>query len=105
MVKPILTLSSSAEPELGKIIRVGLDAFIDASVGHQYRVPLSVVVRASEDGEIVGGVRATTAFGLLTISLVYLPEALRGAGVGTRMMAMVSRRRAVVAAGQGLSPR
>ena len=82
MVKPILTLSSSAEPELGKIIRVGLDAFIDASVGHQDRAPLSVVVRASADGKIVGGIRAGTAFGLLTVSLVYLPEALRGAGVG-----------------------
>ena len=91
MVKPILTQSSSAEPELGKIIRAGLDAFIVASVGHQDRVPLSVVVRASEDGKIVGGIRAATAFGLLTISLVYLPEALRGAGVGRRMMEMVEQ--------------
>ncbi|MBR0758463.1 GNAT family N-acetyltransferase [Bradyrhizobium jicamae] len=90
-MNPIITLSSSPEGELTRVIRTGLDAFTDAFAGAQDRVPLSVVARASEGGDIVGGIRAGTAFGLLTISLVYLPEAFRGAGVGTRMMEMVEQ--------------
>ena len=57
-------------------------------MGYGDRIPLHVVVRASEDGKIVGGISAGTSLGLLTIGLVYLPETLRGSGLGARMMAM-----------------
>jgi len=90
-MSPILTLSSSPEPQATQIIRDGLDAFNDAMVGHGDRVPLHVVVRTSKDGEIVGGISGGTSLGVLTINLVYLPESLRGTGVGTRMMAMAEQ--------------
>ena len=90
-MNPILTLSNSPEPEVAQIIRDGLDAFNDAILGYGDRVPLHVVVRASEDGEIIGGISGGTSLGLLTINLVYLPETLRGTGVGTRMMAMAEQ--------------
>jgi len=90
-MNPILTLSNSPEPELTQIIRDGLDAFNDAIVGYNDRLPLQVIVRALEDGEIIGGISGGTSLGLLTINLVYLPETLRGAGIGTRMMAMAEQ--------------
>src|SRR5437660_504449 len=54
-MNPILALSNSPEPEVAQIIRDGLDAFNDAIVGHSDRLPLHVIVRASEDGEVIGG--------------------------------------------------
>ena len=104
-MNPILTLSNSPEPEVAQIIRDGLDAFNDAIVGYGDRVQLHVVVRASEDGEIIGGISGRTSLALLTINLVYLPETLRGTVVGTRMMAMAEQRHVVVAAGLALFTR
>jgi len=60
-------------------------------VGYGDRLPLHVIVRASEDGEIIGGISGGTSLGLLTINLVYLPETLRGTGIATRMMVMAEQ--------------
>ncbi|UPK32690.1 GNAT family N-acetyltransferase [Bradyrhizobium sp. 186] len=38
-----------------------------------------------------GGISGGTSLGLLTVNLVYLPETLRGTGIGTRMMAMAEQ--------------
>jgi GNAT superfamily N-acetyltransferase len=87
-MNPVLTVSSSPEPEAARIISDGLDAFNDAVVGYADREPLHVVVRASEHGQILGGISGRTSLGLLFINVVYLPEELRGAGIGTRMMTL-----------------
>jgi GNAT superfamily N-acetyltransferase len=87
-MKPVLTVSSSPEPEAARIIGDGLNAFNDAIVGYADREPLYVIVRDSDRGEIVGGISGRTSLGLLFIDLVYLPETLRGTGVGARMMTM-----------------
>jgi GNAT superfamily N-acetyltransferase len=49
--------------------------------------PLSVVLRAP-DGTIQGGMTGYTAHGWLQVSLLALPQALRGAGTGTRILTM-----------------
>jgi GNAT superfamily N-acetyltransferase len=85
---PHLTVSSEAEPDAAGIIGDRLNAFNDAMVGYADRVPLHVIVRDSEDGETLGGISGGTSLGLLFIHLVYLPDSLRGKGIGTRMMAM-----------------
>jgi GNAT superfamily N-acetyltransferase len=54
-------------------------------------VPLHVIIRAAEDGEIIGGISAGTSLGLRTVNLVYLPETLRGTGIGTCMMDMAEQ--------------
>ena len=87
-MNPVLTLSSSPEPEAAGIIGDGLDAFNDAVVGYGDRQPLHVIVRDSEGGKILGGISGRTSLGLLFINVVFLPQELRGTGLGTRMMAM-----------------
>ena len=83
---PILSVSSEPEPDVEKVVGDGLSAFNDATVGYADRVPLHVIVRDAESGKIVGGISGKTSLGLMFVDLVYLPEALRGRDIGTRMM-------------------
>jgi GNAT superfamily N-acetyltransferase len=87
-MNPILTVSSEPEPAAEKVVGDGLNAFNDATVGYADRLALHVIVRDSDSGKIVGGISGRTSLGLMFIDLVYLPEALRGHDIGTRMMAM-----------------
>ena len=70
------------------VIGARLNAFNEAIVGYADRTPLHVIVRDPADGTIIGGISGRTSLGLLFIDLVFLPEDLRGTGIGTRMMAM-----------------
>ena len=83
-----LTLSNAPEPDAARLIGGGLNAFNDAVVGYADRQPLHVIVRDPNSNDIVGGISGSTSLGLLFINLVYLPEHLRGSGIGARMMAM-----------------
>ena len=87
-MNPILTVSSEPEPAAEKVVGDGLNAFNDATVGYADRLALHVIVRDSDSGEIVGGISGRTSLGTMFIDLVYLPEALRGHDIGSRMMAM-----------------
>jgi hypothetical protein len=62
---------------------------------------LCVLVQDRTTGEVLGGVLGRTIARLLFIDLVFLPEALRGGGVGQRMIALAEEealRRGCVAA-------
>lgn len=59
------------------------------------------MVRNEENGEPVGGLLGHTSFGLFFLDLFYLPEALRGRGLGERIIALAedeARRRGCTAA-------
>ena len=85
---PVLTVSSDPEPEADKVIGAGLNAYNDAIVGYVDRMPLHVIVRDPESGEIIGGISGRTSLGLMFLDLVYLPESLRGRDIGTQMLAL-----------------
>jgi GNAT superfamily N-acetyltransferase len=87
-MQPVLTLSSVPEPEVQKIVSDGLNAYNDALVGYADRVPLTVIVRDGDSGEVLGGICGRTSLGMMFLDTVYLPESLRGQDVGTRMLAM-----------------
>jgi hypothetical protein len=91
-MNPILTVSSEPEPAAEKVVGDGLNAFNDAKVGYADRLALHVIVRDSDSGKIVGGISGRTSLGLMFIDLVYLPAALRGHDIGTRMMAMARKK-------------
>jgi GNAT superfamily N-acetyltransferase len=85
---PTITVSDQVDAEVATRLGDGLNAFNMQKVGHQDRLPLQVVVRDEASGAILGGIIGRTSMGLLTIERVYLPEALRGQDIGTRMMAL-----------------
>ena len=85
---PLLTLSSIPEPEIKRLIGDGLNAYNDAIVGYADRTPLTIAVTDPATGKVLGGISGRTSLGLLFIDLVYLPDSLRGSGVGQRMLAL-----------------
>ncbi len=62
----------------------GLLAFIRVETG-QVPMPLAVLVR-DEAGAVVGGLTGRTTAAWLYVELFWLPDALRGSGLGTRLM-------------------
>ena len=66
-------------------IRGGLHGFMLAETGST-PTPLAVLVR-DEAGLVVGGLTGRTSAAWLYVELFWLPAALRGTGLGTRVMA------------------
>ena len=63
-----------------------LGAFNRTKVGPEGVRPLGLLLRASADAPIEGGVVGWSWYGWLHIAFVYLPELLRGAGLGRRLL-------------------
>lgn len=65
-------------------VLAGLLTFIHAEAG-VIGTPLAVLVR-DEAGVVVGGLTGRTSAAWLFVELLWLPEELRGTGLGTRVM-------------------
>ncbi|TSD86950.1 GNAT family N-acetyltransferase [Mycobacterium sp. KBS0706] len=89
MPDPEIVLTETADDRLDALINDGLNAFNDTVIGYSDRRPLSVVVRDPGTGEILGGAKGRTSLGLLFVELFWLPEALRGSGLGSRILRMM----------------
>ncbi|MBL8835329.1 MAG: GNAT family N-acetyltransferase [Alphaproteobacteria bacterium] len=87
-MEPVLTVTDAPGEAAMAAIQSGLAAFNDAATGIVDRKPLAVLVSDPRTGEVVGGVLGRTSLGLMFVDLVYLPDELRGGGVGRRMIAM-----------------
>ncbi|KGM31097.1 GNAT family N-acetyltransferase [Inquilinus limosus] len=89
MSDPEIVLAETADEALEALINDGLNAYNDAVTGYSDRRPLSVVVRDPDSGEILGGAKGRTSLGLLFVELFWLPERLRGGGLGSRILRMM----------------
>ena len=97
---PILSLTSERDPQAEAVITGGLAAFNKAVFGRVDSQTLDILVR-DDGGEIVGGMLGHSSLGLLFLDLFYLPEDLRGAGIGSRIITLAEeegRRRGCTAA-------
>lgn len=83
---PDIIVTDQADARAVEIIGEGLNRFNDAHVGYGDRQPLAVLVRDPQSGEILGGASGRTSLGLLFLNLLYLPETLRGMGVGSEVL-------------------
>lgn len=86
MSKPILVVTDVVSPEVDQAIGGGLNSFNDAVTGISDRRLLAVVVKDAASGEPVGGAMGRTSLGLLFLDLFFLPEALRGSGLGRQVL-------------------
>jgi GNAT superfamily N-acetyltransferase len=86
--EPVLTVTDTIEPRTREVIRQGLRDFNRARSGIADRRDLAVLVEDPETGETVGGLVGRTSRGMLFVEVFFLPEKLRGGGLGSRVLAL-----------------
>lgn len=79
-----------AEPAVRDVLVDGLVAHSTAQTGIEDRRPLVLALEDAE-GRVVGGLWGRTVFGWLVVELVFVPESLRGRGLGAELMARAER--------------
>jgi len=70
------------------VISDGLRAHYVSQAGYYDFRPLAVFVRNPQTGKVVGGLHGRSEFGLVYVGWLFLPEDLRRARIGTRVLAM-----------------
>lgn len=82
-----LKITQGVAPAEEEIILQKLRAVNVAKFGESNRRELTIPIYGQE-GEIIGGLIGYTGRGWLYVSMLYIPEELRGRGIATRMLAM-----------------
>lgn len=67
------------------VVYQGLRAFNEGHTGVMERAPLAVFVRDAH-GRVLGGLAAMVKNGWMHVDLLWLPDTLRGRGLGTAVM-------------------
>jgi GNAT superfamily N-acetyltransferase len=68
-----------------KVVLDSLIAFNDRKAGESGYRPLALAIE-DERSQMIGGLSGATAYGWLFVELLFVPESLRGQGVGTQLM-------------------
>ena len=85
--EPLITVTDTPDPRVEKLIGDGLRRYNAEKSGIDDSRALAVVVSDPDTHEILGGISGRTSRGLLFVDLVYLPDTLRGEGLGRRLLA------------------
>ena len=83
-----ITLTDAPDDDEGAVITNGLRAYNQARAGTWDGRPLAIFARDPETQKVVGGLLGRTSLGLLTVERFFLPEDLRRARLGSRILAM-----------------
>jgi GNAT superfamily N-acetyltransferase len=88
MQVPHIIVTDAPDPKDVATIRAGLDHFNVTTSGIDDQRPLAVLVKDAVSQQIVGGVTGRTSRGLMFLDVFFLPEAMRGAGIGSQVLKM-----------------
>jgi GNAT superfamily N-acetyltransferase len=80
-----VTLEHDPTAELTRPIRQGLIAFNESCAGSQHQRQYALVVRDAEY-RVLGGLVAEEHWGWLYVAWLWLPQNLRGRGLGSRLL-------------------
>jgi len=98
---PMLSVALTRDPQVEAAIGGGLASYNTARFRPSDNTTLDILVRDDNSGKILGGLLGHTSYGLFFLDLFYLPEGLRGAGLGSRIVVLAedeARRRGCTAA-------
>jgi GNAT superfamily N-acetyltransferase len=84
--EPRVTFTDAPAPRVVAAIGGGLKRFNEQQAGIADSRPLAVVVSDPKTNEVLGGLTGRTSLGLVFIELFFLPEDLRGGGLGSRIL-------------------
>ncbi|MFM0068825.1 GNAT family N-acetyltransferase [Paraburkholderia aspalathi] len=79
-------LTDVEQSEAREFISRKLDEYNDSITGQPDNSVLDVLITDPSTCEVVGGLVGRTSLGLFFINLVYVPENLRGSGVGSAVL-------------------
>ena len=85
---PDITVTDELDPADVAVITDGLRAYDLSQTGYYDFRPLAVFVRDPQTGKVVGGLHGRSEFGLVYVAWLFLPEDLRRARIGSRVLAM-----------------
>jgi GNAT superfamily N-acetyltransferase len=88
MLDPMLVLTDDPDDHARRLIDDRLADYNAERAGYRDWRPLAVLACDPTNGRTIGGLLGRTSLGLLFIELVFLPEEIRGHGVGGRMLRM-----------------
>ena len=86
--EPRVIVTDTADARVESIVGEGLRRYNAEQSGIDDSRPLTVVVSDPETNEVLGGITGRTSLGLLFIDLVFLPDQLRGGGLGSRILTL-----------------
>jgi GNAT superfamily N-acetyltransferase len=95
-----IALERERVPRAEAVVMRGLADFNREKFGRVDTQTLDILVR-DKRGEIIGGLLGRSSLGMFFLDLFYLPEALRGGGLGSRLITQAedeARRRGCTAA-------
>jgi GNAT superfamily N-acetyltransferase len=85
---PEISVADELQPADFTVITDGLRAYDLSQAGYYDFRPLAVVVRDPQTSKVVGGLHGRSEFGLVYVGWLFLPEDLRRARIGSRVLAM-----------------
>ena len=85
---PDITVTDELNPADVAVITDGLGAYDFSQIGYRDFRRLFVVVRDPQTGKVVGGRYGRSEFGLVYVDWLFLPEDLRRARIGSRVLAI-----------------
>jgi GNAT superfamily N-acetyltransferase len=88
MDSPQIVLTDTPDPGDAAIVRRGLDQFNLAASGIDDQRPLAVLVKDPANGDALGGLTGRSSRGVLFIDVFFLPESMRGRGLGSQLLQM-----------------
>jgi len=88
MAQAKIVITDSVDEQMIETLSEGLNGFNDEVTGYADRQPLAVILKDPESDRVLGGVTGRSSLGLLFLDLFYLPESLRGSGLGTQILKM-----------------
>jgi GNAT superfamily N-acetyltransferase len=86
--EPVVTVTDRPDQGAWAAIADGLSAYNYEKTGYRDFRPLAVTVTDSQTGATIGGLFGRTSFGLLFVERFFLPETMRGKGLGSRVLAL-----------------
>jgi GNAT superfamily N-acetyltransferase len=63
-----------------------LEAFNQSKAGPELEVPLALLIHDDDEGAVIGGLWGLTYYGWLFVELLFVPEFLRGQGLGRQLL-------------------
>ena len=86
MPSPTILVTDTIDHATEKAINGGLRTFNEEQSGISDLRPLAVILKEPDSGETLGGAIGRTSLGLLFLDLFFVPQVLRGVGLGTQVL-------------------